>query len=235
MANDPSFRLAPREVTLYDGGQWRLQGITYPSFWRQSAVTVRVGDRTESGLHLLQLWTRTRARNEEVLVFYPADGYWRARPLAPKKLPWKADPKLPTAYGSSFLIGPIDASDRPFVDISTVTFDPYRSSFDLEFARGGKAELRVKGLDSVRITLNVALSSPITSGPFAALRSMYVSADNADAAKLKWQLSDGRYESAGIQQFNRAPVRELWAGREIPSHHNTSAPDMIFREFHDAK
>jgi hypothetical protein len=31
--------------------------------------------------------------------------------------------------------------------------------------------------------------------------------------------------------FTRANVAELWAGRIAPSRHNTSAPDMIFRDF----
>jgi len=46
-------------------------------------VPVRVGSRVESGLHIIQLWKRFQERAEEVLVFYTADGYWRARPLPP--------------------------------------------------------------------------------------------------------------------------------------------------------
>ena len=62
---------------------------------------MRVGNRVETGFHLLQLWTRYQERAEEVLVLYPADGYWRARPLPPQNLRW-------SAYGSSFLIGPVE-------------------------------------------------------------------------------------------------------------------------------
>ena len=71
---------------------------------------MRVGNRVETGFHLLQLWTRYQERAEEVLVLYPADGYWRARPLPPQNLRW-------SAYGSSFLIGPVETAGRPFVDI----------------------------------------------------------------------------------------------------------------------
>jgi hypothetical protein len=31
--------------------------------------------------------------------------------------------------------------------------------------------------------------------------------------------------------LGHAEVTELWAGRRLPSRHNTSAPDMIFRAF----
>ena len=69
---------------------------------------------------------RFNERAEEVLVLYPADGYWRARPLPPGNLRW-------SAYGSSFLIGPVETSGRPFVDIRDVAFDPETSTFTLEF------------------------------------------------------------------------------------------------------
>ncbi|HML14667.1 MAG TPA: hypothetical protein VK456_15275, partial [Xanthobacteraceae bacterium] len=105
--------LAPapaRRITIFETEDWQLVGHKLPNFWRNSAVTVRVGERVETGIHLLQLWTRFEERAEEVLVLYPPDGYWRARPLPPAHMRW-------SAYGSSFLIGPIENEGRPFVDI----------------------------------------------------------------------------------------------------------------------
>ena len=115
---------------------------------------MRVGDRVETGLHLLQLWTRYQDRAEEVLVLYPQDGYWRARPLPPENLQW-------SAYGSSFLIGPIETDQRPFVDIRDVAFDPETRTFTLKFARGGSATLRVDKLDTEREVLDVTLDPPV--------------------------------------------------------------------------
>ena len=111
---------------------------------------MRVGNRVETGFHLLQLWTRYQERAEEVLVLYPADGYWRARPLPPQNLRW-------SAYGSSFLIGPVETAGRPFVDIKDVAFDPATRTFTLNFVRGGSATLRLDKLDQERIVLDVAL------------------------------------------------------------------------------
>lgn len=231
MSGDPVHRAAPRQVVLHDGGRWQLRGFAYPSFWRAGDVPVRVGARVETGLHLLQLWTRGRVRDEEVLVLYPADGYWRARPLAPLRLGWTVDPTLPTAYGSSFLIGPIEEQQRPFVDLASIAFDPDRATFRLVFARGGAAVLKIAALDERRIALDIALSQAVAQGPFAALRSMYVTDDNADASRLAWRGPDGRRQSAPVMRFTRARARELWAGRTRPSRHNTSAPDLVFGKF----
>jgi hypothetical protein len=223
-------KFTPRQVVLYQDAKWELRGFTYPNFWRPNSVSTRVGDRVESGLHLLQLWTRDKERNEEVLVLYPADGYWRARPLAPLKLGWEIDPLLPTAYGSSFIVGPIERTRRPFVNIKDVVFDPAAGAFHLNFVRGGAATVRIAALDTSRISLNVILDKSTGSRPVAALRSMFVTADNADVAEIAL---DGARAKKPIMKFRRAQVSEFWMGRSKPSRHNTSAPDMVFRDFRD--
>jgi hypothetical protein len=226
MSKDPVFKFEKRRLTIYETEEWQLVGLTFPSFWRGNQVPVRVGNRVETGFHLLQLWTRYQERAEEVLVLYPADGYWRARPLPPQTLRW-------SAYGSSFLIGPVEIEGRPFVDIKDVAFDPATKTFTLNFARGGSATLRLDKLDQERIVLDVALGAPIAADrPFAALRSMFVSDGNADVAQIAWRAKNGQtWAQAPVMKFERASVAELWAGRVAPSRHNTSAPDMVFRNF----
>jgi hypothetical protein len=226
MAGDPAFKAEPRRVTLYETGDLQLIGYTFPSFWRPNVVPVRVGNRVENGLHLLQFFTKYRQRTEEVLVVYPADGYWRARPLPPPHLGY-------SAYGSSFLVGPIDIAGRPFVDIKEIVFDPAALAFRLAFARGGDASLQVRGVDEERITIEVRLGTPVeASRPFAALRSMFVTETNADVARAGWRAPGGQaYEDVSVMDFRRANALEFWAGRRLPSRHNMSAPDMIFRDF----
>jgi hypothetical protein len=226
MSADPVHKAQPRRVTLYESGEWQLVGHVFPSFWRPNQVPVRVGDRTETGLHLLQLWTRFQERAEEVLVLYPADGYWRARPLPPAHLRW-------SAYGSSFLIGPVETSGRPLVDIREVVFDPEKRSFRLSFARGGSATLTLGTLDQERIALDVTLDPAVGGGqPFAALRSMFVTDVNADVAQVGWRTKGGKsWQQAPVMTFGGASAVEVWAGRSLPSRHNTSAPDMVFGAF----
>jgi hypothetical protein len=226
MSNDPAFKFEKRRLTIYETEEWQLVGLTFPSFWRPNQVPVRVGNRTETGFHLLQLWTRYQERAEEVLVLYPADGYWRARPLPPENLRW-------SAYGSSFLVGPVETDGRPFVDIKDVAFDPATRTFTLNFVRGGSATLRLDKLDQERIVLDVGLSAPVAAErPFAALRSMFVSEGNADVAQVGWRGKDSAaWTQMPVMYFKSAAAAELWAGRTVPSRHNTSAPDMIFRDF----
>jgi hypothetical protein len=161
-----------------------------------------------------------------VLVLYPADGYWRARPLPPQNLRW-------SAYGSSFLIGPVEMSGRPFVDIRDVAFEPSTRTFTLNFARGGSATLRLDKLDQERLVLDVTLGAPIAADrPFAALRSMFVSEGNADVAHVGVRAKESQsWTQTPVMDFKRGSVAELWAGRLAPSRHNTSAPDMVFGNF----
>jgi hypothetical protein len=226
MSNDPAFKFEKRRLTIYETEEWQLVGLTFPSFWRPNQIPVRVGNRVETGFHLLQLWTRYQERAEEVLVLYPADGYWRARPLPPQNLRW-------SAYGSSFLVGPVETAGRPFVDIKDVAFDPATRTFTLKFVRGGSATLRLDKLDQERIVLDVGLSAPPTADrPFAALRSMFVSEGNADVAKIGWRAKgSAEWLQVPVMNFSRASAPELWAGRLVPSRHNTSAPDLTFRDF----
>ena len=224
LAAAPVITEKPRRVTIFENQEWQLVGHTIPNFWRKNIVPVRVGDRIETGVQLLQLWTRAQDRAEEVLVLYPQDGYWRARPLPPTNLKW-------SAYGSSFMIGPIEFKERPFVDIREVVFDPNTRTFRLAFTRGGGATLRVEKLDADRQALDVALD-PIGDLPFAALRSMFVTEINNDVAHLGWRVKGGpSWERTPLMDFKRASAVEVWAGRLLPSRHNTSAPDMIFRDF----
>jgi hypothetical protein len=225
MSADPVHPAEPRRVTLFETADMQLVGHAFPSFWRPATVPVRVGGRVETGLHLLQLYTKFKERTEEVLVLYPADGYWRARPLPPEHLSYGA-------YGSSFLIGPVETAGRPFVDIRDVAFDPAARTFRLVFARGGAATLRLDAVNREHIVLDATFDHAIAAGPFAALRSMFVTETNADVAQVGWLAPGGKaYEVAPITAFRGADVAELWAGRRLPSRHNTSAPDMIFRAF----
>jgi hypothetical protein len=224
---DPGAARKSQRVTIYESEEWQLVGHRLAAFWRPGGPPVRVGDRVETGIHLLQLWHRFEERAEEVLVLYPPDGYWRARPLPPAHLRW-------SAYGSSFLVGPVEVEARPFVDVGSVTFDPVALNFDLRFVRGGGASLRLAKLDRDHIALDVTLD-PVVGRPFAAVRSMFVTETNADVARIAWREPGGKaWREAPIDRFERASAVELWAGRAVPSRHNASAPDMRFSDFNAA-
>jgi hypothetical protein len=225
LAAAPIITEKPKRVTIFETPELQLVGLTIPNFWRRNLVPVRVGDRVETGVQLLQLWVRSQDRAEEVLVLYPQDGYWRARPLPPANLKW-------SAYGTSFLVGPIEHQQRPFVDIKEVVFDPVTKTFRLTFTRGGSATLRVETLDIEHQVLDVTLDAPVNELPFAALRSMFVTEINNDVAHLGWRVKGAQnWERTPLMDFKHASAVEVWAGRLVPSRHNTSAPDMVLRDF----
>ncbi|WP_051357294.1 hypothetical protein [Azorhizobium doebereinerae] len=225
MSGDPAVPAAPKRVTFYETPDLWLTGYTFPSFWRPAAVPFRVGDKVVEGLHMVQLWVRHAERAEEVMVVYPPDGYWRARPLPPAHLG-------AAGYGSSFLVGPVETDGRPLVKLKEIAFDPATRTFSLAFAGGGGARLRLAQLDREQLALEVTLDGAITGAPFAALRSMYVTEFNADVTRLAWK-APGRpgWSEAPVMDFAGGKASELWAGRLVPSRHNTSAPDMVFGPF----
>ena len=218
----------PRRATLYEDIELWVVGLTFQSFWRPSTATVRIGERVEKGVHVLQVWMLRPMGGEEVLVLYPQDGYWRLRPLAPAGM-------APTAFGSSFLVGPVEVDGRPIVKLREVAFDPKVRTFTLAFERGGTASVKMARTDQNRHTLEVAFDKPIEGRPFAALRSMYVTEFNNDVARIAVREKGAQgWREGPIMAFTRAGASEVWAGRVSPSRHNTSSPDMVFGPFSGA-
>jgi len=229
LSHDPKFLAQARRLTFWETPDFWLTGYTFPSFWRPNTVPIRVGDRVENGFHLIQLWMWYRERAEEIMVLYPPDGYLRARPLPFEDMRW-------TAYGSSFLVGPVEVQERPIVDIEEVAFEPKTRTLVLKFKRGGEARVTIKNADQERLSLDVDFDDAMPGGrPFAALRSMYAMETMSDAAIVAWRSKRGKsWEEAPVIDFPGASATEVWVGRHLPSRHNLSAPDMVFGKFQGA-
>ena len=158
-----------------------------------------------------------------MLVFYPPDGYWRARPLPFADMRW-------TAYGWSFLVGPVEVQERPIVALKEIAFDPRHEDLHADFARGGSAKMWIETIDRSASSLDVTLDGAMPRDlPFASLRSMYATEFNSDVARVAWRKGREGWGESPVMTFKGAEATELWAGRMIPSTHNTSAPDMVFR------
>ena len=215
----------PERFVLAESETWRLVAHRLDTFWRPHRVPILVDGRIYDGEYLLQLWARLGNREEEVLAIYPSDGYWRARPLPPEHLE-------SSAYGSSVLIGPLEQDTRPFVDLRLLAFDPTSGRFTLYFGRGGIATVAVEGFSRESIAIQVTLDESVPRHhPLAAVRSMWVSDDNADVSRLRWRHRDGAWWEAPILDVPYGEAVELWLGRPAPSRHNTSAPDLRFGSF----
>jgi hypothetical protein len=223
MSHDPSYAFTPKHVVLYEDAEYRLVGHTFATFWRKDAADFRVGATVTHDLHLVQLLRGVEGRRIEILVVYPADGYWRLKPLPPPGVP-------DTAYGSSFLIGPIEEGSRPYVSLSAIEFVPAQVAFRLWF-RDGTGSLRVTEASPERTRLEIALPPARGETPFAALRSMFVSPAIADTAAARLTLADDRNETLPIIDLTTVEALDATFLRSTPSRHNTSAPDLRFGDF----
>ena len=232
MSNDPVHRFEPRTVVLYEDARTRLVGHALPTFWRPESVDFRVGERVERGLHLVQLSRRAvpgpgnLPHDIEILVLYPSDGYWRAKPLPPYTLP-------DSAFGSSFLFGPITVDGRPYVPIREVSFDPSNDGFSLVFGDGSRGRLSLVEESRERLGLSLSIEGSTDPGrPFAALRSMFVRPAQSDVSMVAWtQMPSGMPVAVPILAFEGIRAGAAWFGRNEPSTHNLSAPDMVFDNF----
>ncbi len=231
MSGDPSHASAvkaPTRKTLYEEPEFWLVGWTMPTYWRPATATVRVGETVTSGLHLLQLWRIRPMGGEEILVLYPQDGYWRLRPMAPQGA-------APTAFGSSFLVGPVEVEGRPIVKIREIAFDPKARRFTLSFTRGGSATVDLAKIDQQQHALDVTFDKPVADVPFAAVRSMYITEYNNDVARIAVREKGAKgWREEPIMGFKGAMATDVWAGRTTISRHNSSSPDMVLRMFRSA-
>ena len=223
MSQDPSYAFAPKDVVLYEDAEYILAGHTYDRFWRSDHVDFKVGETVTRDLHLVQLIRKVGTRRIEILVVYPSDGYWRAKPLPPRQF-------AHTGYGSSFLIGPIEEDRRPYVALSSIAFEPKTLSFVLQF-KSGVGTLRVARATPEGTILDISLPPSSRDTGFAAIRSMFVSDRKADTAIAETIGRSGRRERTPIMDFSAAQAATVTFLRSTESGHNTSAPDLRFENF----
>lgn len=229
MAAEPNYAAPgePKKMTLYEQTDLWVIGYRFPAFWRPSKATVRIGDRVEQSIHMIQVWVLRTDGAEEVLVLYPQDGYWRPRPMTPPNM-------RNTGYGSSFLVGPIDYDGRPHVKIKEVVFDPKTRTFALSYERGGSALVKMVKVDANRLALDVSFDKGVDKGPFSMLRSMYITEFNNDSARIAVREQGAKgWREDNIMKFDKAHATDIWIGRLSPSQHNTSSPDVVFNSFSD--
>jgi hypothetical protein len=222
-SRDPSFSFTPLDLILFEDDQYRLVGHRYPTFWRPESVDFRVGDTVTRGLHLVQLFRKKGGQAIEILVLYPSDGYWRLKPLPPKGM-------AETAYGSSFLVGPIAEQGRPYVPLSSVRFFRSDLSFRLAF-HDGRGIVRVTEASPRRTRVFVDLPPAVGSAPWAALRSMFTTSAMADTTEATVDTGTGHVKTSPILELTNTDAATVIFSRSVPSRHNTSAPDLEFRGF----
>jgi len=229
-ASNPVYRFAAKKLVLWEDARWLLVGNTYETFWRPDLVDVVVHGQTTSALHLLQLHkkdpTEPSQGRHEFLVLYPPDGYWRAKPLPPKPLP-------SSVYGTSFMVGPIQDGVRPVVELAKVEFIPERLTFSLVYEDGSHGTMRILEVSEEKVVLDYMHDRALpASQPLAAVRSMFVTPERADAAEVRWRVGvEAAATTQALPAFTRTPASEVAFERSVLPVHNISAPNMWFGRF----
>ncbi|WP_434608897.1 hypothetical protein [Pseudomonas sp. R1-7] len=229
-SQDQVFFSVPKQVVLWESNDLLIVGNTLERFWRPNAVEIYINGVGHKNIHLIQVYSKDlRQPNgtaNQFLVLYPPDGYWRLKPLAA--------PYLDTGgYGTSFLVGPIDEALRPVVDLTKVEFIPANRTFELDYRDGSHGSMKIVEINRQHAVLDYTHDRPSLAGqPLAAMRSMYVAPDNADASQVTYQSREGgALIEEPLMEFDRADVQSIRLGRSVPSKHNASAPDMWFGHF----
>ena len=207
---------------LYEDAAIRLVGHTFVGFWRPDVVDFHVGGRNERGLHLVQLIKRGPRGEVEILVVYPADGYWRVKPLPPKTL-------KDTAYGSSFLFGPVEEDTRPFVAIRSISLRA--GDDDVPAFLPQRRERRSDGRrDHAREHETGPVPRP-AGRRGQAFRRAALDVRDAGPGGRSGRCMAGGEGAAPILEFSRINAPSARFGRIKQSRHNLSAPDLVFDEF----
>lgn len=144
MSQDPVYKSHARRITFWETPEFWPTGYTYPSFWRPANTPVRVGNREEKGLHMVQLWmkssrARRRSSSSTRRTVTGARG--------PCPSPTCAGPPMDPPSSSV----PSKCSSVPSSIWKSIAFDPETLTFTLEFARGS-AKLRIDTIDQERIS-----------------------------------------------------------------------------------
>ena len=209
--------------TLYDDGINVFSVCSDTNWWLPDPMTVTVGGTSLTG-HRLVWNSKVSGENSwpEVLVLYQ-DGNLRLKPHPPLGV-------SDICFGSSIIVGPatIDPT-RPYTEIQNISIDPSNPSLAILYRDGGSAQLslavnREKAEVMVRANYD-------TSQTFATFRSMYVTEDNADTARVSTAVGD--YALLDVSSTTWSPAWSTLAGphwffyRQTTSSHNTSAPDIL--------
>ncbi|MBC6935614.1 MAG: hypothetical protein DWB42_07205 [Chloroflexi bacterium] len=214
---------------IWDDGVNVVEICQEDNWWRTGqSMTVQVNGNQASGQRLV-LYRKIAGADSwpQYAVLYQ-DGNLRLKPHPPQG-------RNDTLFGSSVIVGPAPENDRPYVDITGVTFDPAAQCLDLTYAGGETAHIclivnRSHAAALVDADYN-SFDSPARAAfvPFATFRSMWVSDANADASRLQAPQGDYSIYSPKKWEVLYGPWWKFY--RKTRSVHNTSAPDILVEVF----
>ena len=217
----PSHAFEPGVFKLYDDFETVVEAVRDVAWWQPKGMRVTVdGGGVANDVHYFRIYRKTEKRDSwpQFFVLY-SDGNLR---LAPQPPPGVSN----TCFGSSIIIGPADANDRPFAEIESVKYFPDTDSMKIEYRTGGSAIISILELNSRVARLRVEANYDTSAFPFVAFRSMYVKDGVSDVDQIWWKTEDGKTKNKAVLDFRKGEGVEWVFYRRAQSIHNTSGPNI---------
>lgn len=217
---EPGYQFTPEVIKLFDDGYTVVEAVREAEWWLPNGMEASVNDaEKETDIHYIRLYRKIDGVNEwpQVLALY-MDGNMRLIPHPPEG-------RSSVCFGSSVIVGPADASDRPYTEIQSVKYISASEQIEISYVSGGKAIFQLVQVNRFSSKVTVTVEYP-TDVPFATFRSMFVEDGNSDVDSVDWVDDAGNRYSSGIIEFTGGDGVEWFFYRTEKSIHNTSAPNI---------
>lgn len=211
----------PEVTKIFDDGETILEAVSDPGWIRARGMILSIAGGNElRNVHYVRIYRRIKSTENwpQFFVLY-ADGSIR---LCPQPPPNRTD----VCFGSSIIVGPCENPKEPFADVISTRYSPILDRLFVVYKNRGMATIDLRRLNRKSARLRIQITYPTDKLPFATFRSMCVTPGNADVDSVKWKNNVGMFEQKSVFEFSGGESEEWFFYRNLPSKHNTSAPDI---------
>ena len=219
---DPVYSFAPGVFKLFDDHVTVVEAVRTATYWRPSGMVASVDDGAPIGdIQFIRVYRKIADANEypQFFVLY-SDGNLRLVPHPPLGVG-------SVCFGSSVVVGPeTTLSGRPIAEIASVRYNSASKTLSIVYKAGGSAVMDLGDVNRTRSRVRVSVNYATAGVPFAVFRSMFVAADNCDAARVNFTDLSVVAHDDDVVGSGGGDSSNWFFYRPIRSQHNTSAPDI---------
>ena len=221
MSSENDYPSEPMNRKLYDNGISVVTAHSQATWWKPQGMKITVeGGRSVENAHYVALSRKVSGQNSwpQFLVLY-SDGHLRLIPHPPAGT-------NSVCFGSSFIVGPMQESDRPFAAIESILVKPRSGIIDITYVDQTTSTITVEELDRRHVKVTIEFAE-VYRNPSLAFISMFVENGNADVDHIEWEGSNGQSVELPILDFHEGVGNQWSFHRRHESVHNESAPGFL--------
>jgi len=219
-APESGYQFTPKTIKLFDDGKTVVEAVREAEWWLPNGMETSVDEAgKETNIHYIRVYRKIAGINEwpQILVLY-MDGNMRL-------IPHPSEGESSVCFGSSVVIGPANASDRPYAEIRYVHYVSASDQIEVWYVAGGKSIIHLTQVNRSSSIVTVTVDYP-TNVPFATFRSMFIENGNSDVDTVDWIDETKNQYTHAIREFTGGDGVEWFFYRSEKSIHNTSAPNI---------